>query len=840
MPWNFQHINFNTITLWDYKNPWFWWEKKINQKTAANLINRREHGNSLLKSFEINKKNWDSKITSLWLNEILDVNCIPLFLQIDSDEFKLESLKWFWIELISEEENGFIIWSMIDANSLEKKINAFLSDTWKYKNQAAKLWGIDGWENWRIEQILCPDLLNNWDKIDISNLYDIEVWIASKTLMMSEYPTRKKDESDNELKIRIDKWSQKNWELDKNNFKKRFDREKILNDFITKYNWEIKDCVELQDSFSCLIRISWQWLKDFAFTFPYVFEIRLPENIGIEDFFIESNINIDFNTDLFISPNENNPKVCIIDSWIQEEHIFLEKAINGSMSSCYLNWINDCWDYVKEAWHWTKVAGLVLFPNGIPKTWIYSYDCWLQNARILNSENRLDDCYMAPKIMETIIEKYKDTTKIFNLSINDVSPNNIIHMPLWASIIDDLSYKYDILFIISAWNISRDFIKDSINKWINYPVYLNNELSKISNPWHSLLSLTVGSICPNNYEDWIKKSISHINEVSSFSRVWPWIWNSIKPEVVEYWWENIININNPILLTTETETSIETVNSTRYWWNHISKDSIWTSFSAPKISNIIAKIQNYFPNNSTLFYRALLIQSSKWPINDNISKYNQYLSHYWYWLPKIEKAIQNDEYRITFYDESNISPRKANIYKVKVPEEIRRQWLNKKILIEVTLVYKAKPKRTRRKTKSYFSMTMSWENSKFDENEEAFKTRILSNFVNNEENLLDEDNTISEGNFKWHINNRDNWWLIKWTKRTNNTVQKDWAFVESYNLPEDFCVWVIWHKWWEKDLSLECPYSLIVSFEAINKDIEIYEQIREANISIEIESEIGS
>jgi hypothetical protein len=66
--------------------------------------------------------------------------------------------------------------------------------------------------------------------------------------------------------------------------------------------------------------------------------------------------------------------------------------------------------------------------------------------------------------------------------------------------------------------------------------------------------------------------------------------------------------------------------------------------------------------------------------------------------------------------------------------------------------------------------------------------------------------------------------------------QKDWAIVKSNKLTDSFCIGVVGHAGWEKDLKQEIPYSIAVSFEAVNRDIEIYNLIQVENqLQVQIE-----
>ena len=61
------------------------------------------------------------------------------------------------------------------------------------------------------------------------------------------------------------------------------------------------------------------------------------------------------------------------------------------------------------------------------------------------------------------------------------------------------------------------------------------------------------------------------------------------------------------------EVAIELLNSTMHGEPAYSKDGVGTSFAAPKVAHIAAHIQNLFPAASPLLYRALIVQSARWP-----------------------------------------------------------------------------------------------------------------------------------------------------------------------------------------------------------------------------------
>ncbi|MFB2880116.1 hypothetical protein [Floridanema aerugineum] len=80
--------------------------------------------------------------------------------------------------------------------------------------------------------------------------------------------------------------------------------------------------------------------------------------------------------------------------------------------------------------------------------------------------------------------------------------------------------------------------------------------------------------------------------------------------------------------------------------------------------------------------------------------------------------------------------------------------------------------------------------------------------------------------------------IIKDVSRSAGTIQKDWTFVNSFDLTEAFCIAVVGHEGWNNDPEASVPYSLVVSFEAIEADIEIYATLAKAQVLLEVEQQV--
>ena len=321
------------------------------------------------------------------------------------------------------------------------------------------------------------------------------------------------------------------------------------------------------------------------------------------------------------------------------------------------------------------------------------------------------------------------------------------------------------------------------------------------------------------------------------------MWKSIKPEVVELGGDFIRGKHNNDTFITRPEVCPELVRRSPEGPAY-ARDDIGTSFTAPKIAYIAAQLQKLFPKNSALLYKALIVQSARWTSWAERLPESQHLcalKYIGYGLPNVERATTNNVFRITFIteEEKQITAGNVHIYRVKVPTEIKN--VASEIRIDTTLTFSAKPRRTRKGFKRYFSTWLDWHSSKFDEKLNDFAERILSSEEDAEDS--NEIKTTSSKGFTWSIGKQDNHGIIKGINRNSSSVQKDWTIVKAYELPSEFCIAVQGHAGWSKSDEHYAKYALTISFESVNRDIEIYNAFEiisrvEIPVEHEIESEI--
>lgn len=840
--------------------------KDATPQTLLNKVNRPQHSQQLLASVGTVSQQWkEIRDRQEGENNPLAKAGIPLLLKIDPS-LELDDLRAkLAFEIVSEEDDGYVIVASedIDLQLLNQFVTQFSTNTYG-SGIIAEVYEITSSEtqNQRLSRILSPDLYTQWPMIQDGQEYIVDVGIGGVgTHQIPNVPNRGKRDTDAT-------WAQKeaNWARARSEAYQLWDQIKIeredeFESLVSHYEGEILnifeevavDAVRLPDSFSVRIKISGRGLRDLTLNYPYIFEVVEPDDILVT---LGSDVQFDAPGagPTILAPSINAPAVCVIDSGIQEAHPLLASAIDTASSWCYLpdKSVADVADQVPPGGHGTRVAGAVLFGEVIPEAGEYQAEHWIQNARILDERNSMPNTIFPPAAMREIVRRYNEgekPTRIFNHSINARSPCRLKHMSAWAAELDKLSDECDVLFIQSAGNVLpvHDVPFPGISEHLlagrNYPSYLSEPTCRVANPAQSLQAITVGSVSYDSFnsDGWASFSPGEAHP-SSFSRSGFALWNVVKPELVEFGGDFLHTENTPADIGTPSHAKScypHLVRSTMLPGPLSERDAVGTSFAAPKVAHIAAALEQALPEEPCLMYRALLVQSARWP--DWAQRLSppeqlQVLKRIGYGLPNKERATANSPHRCTFIisqdKNSNgglrIKPKEAHVYQVPIPAAMRRPGDDFDILIEVTLSYSSQPRRTRRKLRRYLSTWVDWKASKLGESLESFTGRVVKN---------DED-TSSDGNrLPWTLHESPDWGRVRGAKRNAGTVQKDWATVKSNELPEDFCIAVVGHEGWNSDPDATAQYALAVSFEIVGREIEIYQEMKTSLETLQTELE---
>ncbi len=848
-------------------------------QTVANRNARQAHSTSLATSAQSLSASWqERKAQSQEQGVPVIPQGIPILLQVDPS-LDLDVLREkFSFEIVAEQEEGYVIVAAEDI-----QLTPFLAMVNEFAVQirgSATIAQVhrlfdDPTQADRLRRILSDHLLAAWPGINDAQIYIVDIGIAcTGTQEIPAQPKRGKRDKDADWARKEHDWSQARANAYELWDQIKIAREGEIERFALAYGADILHLVDgapfdaavLPDSFTVRLKISGKGLKDFVLNYPYIFEVLEPEDISLPQQAGGAGAAA-IPPIAPVAPDADAPAVCVIDSGIQEAHVFIHPAIDQATSHCFVLGKNttEVSDFVQPGGHGTRVSGAVLYGEVVAKNGAPKLPFWIQNARVLDEHNKMPEEMFPPEVLRAAVERFHNGprhTRIFNHSINASVYCRTRYMSAWAAEIDLLSSAYDVLIIQSAGNLpalgTNPYlgIKDHLDAGRQYPAYLYEASTRIANPAQSLQALTVGSIAYGAFDDGDWRTFAReIGHPSAFSRSGPGIWNVIKPEVVEYGGDDTRTQNAP---TDVRDGGIaaacpELVRSTMFPPGPAyDRDDVGTSFAAPKVARIAAKLQHLLPQEPSLLYRALVVQSARWPTwaerfltdlrqpgldrnrrQELIEKVSRIIHCIGYGLPHETRATANSDHRTTFITSGEVSihARECHVYQVPIPPELRSPADEFDIRIEVTLSYVAQPRRTRRNLRRYLSTWLDWKSSNLGEGLNTFRARAMK-----EE---DGDEPLPGSALPWTLHEKSDWGFIRDTRRSSGTVQKDWAVVRSNTLPTDFCIGVVGHEGWSRDPDSTARYSLVVTFEILGQEIPIYESLRTAVIELqEIEAEV--
>lgn len=855
-------------------------------QSFANRNARQAHSLALDTAAQAFSENWQTRKAQRQAagQALPDIpSGVPILLQVDPN-LDLDVLREkFAFEIVAEQEKGYVIVASEDIQiaPFRAMLQGF-AGTVRGSAMIAQVHKLfdDPNQTDRLGHILSEHLMNTWGNIGDDQLYIVDIGIAcAGTQEIPTRPSRGKRATDAEWAAKEFAWSEARASAYNAWDDIKIERETAIQKFADFYHAEILHLVDradfdagvLPDSFTIRLKISGKGLRDFVLNYPYVFEVVEPEDIALPQNLGQAVAQAQPAV-APIAPDADAPAVCVIDSGIQEGHLLLQPAIDQTSSHCFLpgKTPTDVGDYVAGGGHGTRVAGAVLYGEEVAKAGTPKLPFWIQNARVLDDNNRMPDEVFPAEAMRTAVERYHlgpRTTRIFNHSINAYGYCRLRYMSSWAAEIDALSNQHDVLVVQSAGNIRPTGpmpypgVKDHLAAGRTYPEYLYEPAARVANPGQSLQALTVGSIAYDVFEagNW-RSFATEPDFPSAFSRSGPGIWNVIKPEVVEYGGDFIRTNNQP----TDVQggggipaACPELVRSTMFPPGPAAdRDATGTSFATPKVARIAAQLQRLLPAEPTLLYRALLVQSAQWPAwaegvlsqlrapngqltpamrQQLLDDASQIIRCIGFGIPDETRATVNTDHRTTFItsSETPIHAGECHIYQVPIPAALRQQADEYDIRIDVTLSYVAQPRRTRRNLRRYLSTWVDWVTSKLGEGLNDFRVRAMKD----EEN---EGEPLPGSTLPWTLQDSSTTGLIRNTRRNSGTVQKDWAIVKSNALPDHFCIAVRGHQGWSRDPDTTARYALAVTFEIVGQEISIYEPLRTAVIELQtqIETEV--
>lgn len=823
--------------------------RKVSPEVAAVLADRKGHSGKIRGQLDLMKREAMSSAEERRATGLPEIHGKGFLLRVPEGT-DVDALAYaLGVELVAETESGlmFAASETLDLKKLAEVLSLFESNS-RGGGGAASVLDVfyEPDDARKLSELLLERVRKLWPFND-ATVYTFDLGIqtaaSSRNIEWTRLPRKKEEQSDEDRAAQEAELRSKDLEKADEIWMDAADaRSDELNTFISHYGGVVLDGLKhdspaetrrgivFPDSVEARVRMSGKGFRDLIQNFKHLFEVSMPPDIQFlpgspEAEGVDSEMNI-------LPPDASAPKVCVIDSGIQEEHRWIEPAMDKATSRCFLpdEESDDAADYVAPRGHGTRVAGAVLYPREVPKDGDVQPVAWIQNARVLDANNQLPDSLPPERYLTEVVAHFAGGgkgTKIFNHSIAGHSPCAGHRMCPWAAKIDDLSHRYDLLFIQAAGNVDRPAIFNSLQDGAAHPAQLLEDHARVSSPAQSLHALTVGSVAHAVVNEEYRRSFARQQDFpSAFSRAgYSPLWEVVKPEVVEYGGDYLHG--NPLTrgLPTSATTAPELIASTLHGEPAISRDDVGTSYATPKVAHIAAHLQNLFPEGPAQLYRALIVQSAQWPEwAVNAEDKDEVLRLIGYGIPSLDRATTNNPQRVTLItaEAKEIRSKQYHLYQITIPDEIRNAALEAKIRIDVTLAYTACPRRTRSRRTGYLETWLDWCSICEGEPLDHFKNRMQGN------------KTRSYRGLPWQIHQQTQHGEVE-VSRNFGSVQKDWAVIEANQLPETFAIAVRAHVGWNhKEGAGLARYCLAISFEALDVELPIYTAI-EAEIEARAE-----
>lgn len=403
----------------------------------------------------------------------------------------------------------------------------------------------------------------------------------------------------------------------------------------------------------------------------------------VEDFLVDSAVvGAAIEDTVTVQPNTSQAKVCIFDSGVIRNSRFFDDSIIA-----YEEPIGRPFNTT----HGTFVASRIIYGNSLrddisagqlkPDVKILSV-CMTSHDDIGNARPAVGDDFL--RIIRDTVQRWHREIKVYNLSMNlriraTGKPAVVTddHIGPVAAELDNLSKKYGVLFVVTTGNYPMS--PGDPTPTDDYPTYFNDEESRLCRPGEAMLALTVGSVADRENNG----SMTRSKLPSPFTRRGPGFNEYRKPDLVAAGGNYAANWRH------FDDLSVAGIDGTS---GSISFGS-GTSYAAPLISRLAAKIFEHVPNATPDLVRALLIHSAqlngKGTIDDEVL-----LKLVGNGEPRTDFLLSSDRWTQHFVYSGVIGYRKIVKIPFYVPQALTNRTCNKKVRVQFTLSFSPETNRT--------------------------------------------------------------------------------------------------------------------------------------------------
>jgi hypothetical protein len=537
--------------------------------------------------------------------------------------------------------------------------------------------------------------------------------------------------------------------------------------------------------------------------------------------------------------------VCIVDSGVTIENPFLKPVVREDLILSFLRTESDKDNPNDECGHGSGVASLAsyyalnLYQNAENRGKI-----WIASARVLNQDNEIEDERLFSKILREVVETFTLIgIKIFNLSLQFINrklheeAKRTIPRRSWiARTIDKLSREHNIVFITVTGNISTSNVKYYYGDGLAYPEYFIDDEASIYDPGQASLAITVGSMSPTTQavgQITTAMAIAEKHQPSPFTRCGPGINREIKPELVEYGGNYLLDQNG----TVRENPGMNVIMASHQLTPAITHKS-GTSFAAPRVAHKMARI--LYDMQSLGFYdisasllKALTVNSATYPpYYGNFDNFKQAMDEkkpkHWlnvvgYGIPDDIRATECDKYTAILIFQEKIQPNTVKFFEIPVPECLVETPPTKVKRLTVTVVYA--PEVQRWGLETYLGTTLKWRMFRGNVDQEEV-IKYMS--VEEEENDEETGENPKELKFEPGI-----------TLRSRGTVQHgicEWKQHKPKYSQNCYTLAIAAYEKWNRENPDPVPYAVVVRLEDTTQTADVYVEVQNIMAQLEVQA----
>lgn len=334
---------------------------------------------------------------------------------------------------------------------------------------------------------------------------------------------------------------------------------------------------------------------------------------------------------------------CVIDSWIQNIDSYQSIIDTTPWINFACNYGNPLEDAMAPCGgHWTCVAWIVAFGKQIfRKKQKLDPICKICSIKITIPTFEEDE------VINKMIELHTSFwVSVFNLSFGEKGASKDNQYPnSFTSKLDEIMHRYDLICVISAWNLKYPPEETKTKLYDNYPRIWQSDEANIPHLACSINSLVVGSLWHWKDEFWSDWDFfvtshsrkSHISILDK--RHWYWHYSQ-KPDLVVFWGDKL---QNKPFYTFWSEGSIVT--------------TAWTSFAAPYVTHLLLLLKDLYRDLRMQTLKALILLNTTVPSKSICDYYfkwhgishkkiygNWFLWEHWAnWEEEVKLLYSNDD-----------------------------------------------------------------------------------------------------------------------------------------------------------------------------------------------------